>query len=326
MYFVYTTIMSTVARRRAAPTDARGADQLYLFVALDGADPATAEVWAANTRSTYATQWRRFRTWCEERQLAPLDASPEEVAAYLHERASRWKRSTVKLSAAAILAGYRAAGRLNDGTMERVVAETLDGIEQQKKTAPGWAPRHATAMDQKTAVALMRAASRPQRRGRGRETAVAAAARGRRDAVIVALAFCAGLRRSEIAALEWGDITSVPYADELRVRVQASKANAPFDEEDSRRLVGEFARAVDELRKATAPKNTERVVPLCAHQINHRVRVLADALELEGVSTHSGRRGLAFERLRRGATTAAVQAAGGWRSAKMVHRYAWGRS
>lgn len=71
----------------------------------------------------------------------------------------------------------------------------------------------------------MRAASRPQRRARGRETAAAAAARGRRDAVILALAFCAGLRRSEIATLVWEDITPTPWADELRVRMRASKTN-----------------------------------------------------------------------------------------------------
>ena len=187
----------------------------------------------------------------------------------------------------------------------------------------------------------MEVASRPQRRARGWETEAAAAARGRRDAVIVALAFRAGLRRSEIAALVWEDIIT-PWADdpepgarravgvwraELRVRVRTRKTNAPpgLEKEDSRRLDGEFALAVDDLRMATAPEKTDRVVPLCAHQINHRVQVLADELGLEGVSAHSGRRGLAFELLRRGASTEAVQKAGGWRSATMVLHYTWGR-
>ena len=224
-------------------------------------DPATAEVWAANTRSTYATQWRRFRTWCEERQLAPLDASPEEVAAYLARAGEPLEAvdgEALRSGDPGRLSRRRTAQRRDDGARRRRNAGRHRAAEEDR---PGWAPRHATAMDHKTTVALIRAASRPHRRGRGRETAAAAAARGRRDAVIVALAFCAGLRRSEIAALEWGDITPVPYADELWIRVQASKANAPLDEEDSRRLVGEFARAVDELRKATAPKKTDRVGP-----------------------------------------------------------------
>ena len=40
------------------------------------------------------------------------------------------------------------------------------------------------------------------------------------------------------------------------------------------------------------------------------------------ISSHSGRRGLASELVRRGASTTAIQAAGGWRSAEMVLRYA----
>ena len=307
------------------PADAGNKDdRLNPFVSLEGTDAATGAAWASTTRSTYATQWGRFRAWCEERQLAPLDASPEQVGAYLQERAKRGKLSTVKLSAAAISAGYRAAGRL-DPVMQRVIAETRRGIERQKQANPGWSPRHAGAIDRATAVVLMRVASRPQRRARGREKAATAAVRGRRDAVIIALAFCAGLRRSEIAALVWGDITPSARDDGLEVHVRVSKANSRLDEGDSRRLDGEFAQAVEELRRATGPQKTDRVVPLCAHQINHRVQVLADELGIEGISTHSGRRGLAFELLRRGLSKTAVQAAGGWRSAAMVRQYDWER-
>ena len=310
--------------KNAPPAAAHRAARHDLFAAFDGTDAATGAAWASTTRSTYATQWGRFRAWCEERQLAPLDASPEQVGAYLQERAKRGKLSTVKLSASAIAAAYRITGRL-DPTMKRVIAEARRGIEQQKETEPGWSPRHAAAIDRATAVALMRAASRPQRRARGREKAATAAGRGRRDAVIIALAFCAGLRRSEIAALVWGDITPSARDDGLEVHVRVSKANSRLDEGDFRRLDGEFAQGVKELRRATGPQKTDRVVPLCAHQINHRVQVLADELGLEGVSTHSGRRGLAFELLRSGRSKTAVQAAGGWRSAAMVRHYDWAR-
>ena len=304
---------------RDVPTDARAANR----PALDSAGTAKGKDWAAATRSTYATQWRAFRGWCAERHVAPLGARPQQVVAYLHERAKRRKLSTVRLSAAAILAVYRGAGRL-DPALQRAVSDALRDIERQKENAPDWEPRHATAIDHDTAVALMRVASRPQRRGKGWEKPAAAAARGRRDAVIVALAYCAGLRRSEIATLVWEDFTPTGYVNDLEVRVRVSKANVPAGGgEDCRRLAGEFARAVEELRKATAPEKTDRVVSLCAHQINHRVQVLADALGLEGVSTHSGRRGLAFELLRHGKSPAAVQAAGGWRSAAMVRHYVW---
>ena len=77
-----------------------------------------------------------------------------------------------------------------------------------------------------------------------------------------------------------------------------------------------------DLRAAEEPAAADRVVPLGPHQVNRRMQVLAEALGLEGVSSHSGRRGLASELVRRGASTTAVQAAGGWRSAAMVARYA----
>ena len=64
---------------------------------------------------------------------------------------------------------------------------------------------------------------------------------------------------------------------------------------DLRLLAGAFARAVDALRTAEEPAAAERVVPLSPHQVNRRLQVLAAALGLEGVSSHSGRRGLASE-------------------------------
>ena len=48
----------------------------------------------------------------------------------------------------------------------------------------------------------------------------------------------------------------------------------------------------------------------------------AAGLHQVNISSHSGRRGLASELVRRGASTTAIQVAGGWRSAEMVLRYA----
>ena len=97
----------------------------------------------------------------------------------------------------------------------------------------------------------MRAAARPPASRTGRESPAAAAARGRRAAAIVALAFCAGLRRSEIAALVWDDITPTARAGQLRIRVRTSKTNTDGRREDLRLLAGPFARAVEDLRATT---------------------------------------------------------------------------
>ena len=92
---------------------------------------------------------------------------------------------------------------------------------------------------------LLALAQQPRRTGRGVESARVAAARGIEDGAIVSLIFCAGLRRSEIAALRWQDVTDTKWRGQLRVRVRASKTNPEAAREDHRLLVSGFAAAVD---------------------------------------------------------------------------------
>ena len=171
------------------------------------------------------------------------------------------------------------------------------------------------------AVALLALARRPVRTGRGIESANAAELRGTVDAAIVALLFCAGLRRSEAAAVCWQDIEPTARAGQLRVR--RSKTNQTGERVDHRLLVGGFSAALDALHAARpAAEPTDRVIPLSPRQINRRLQALAAVTGLDGISAHSGRRRLATELVRRGASTTAVQQAGGWQSPEMVNRYA----
>ena len=79
---------------------------------------------------------------------------------------------------------------------------------------------------------------------------------------------------------------------------------------------------MQQLRSATDPQPTDRVVPLSPRQVCRRVQALATRAGLDGVSAHSGRRGMATELVRRGASTTAIQQAGGWKDPQMVARYA----
>ena len=63
--------------------------------------------------------------------------------------------------------------------------------------------RHSATAAPRT---LMATASLPRRTGRGMESEAAAADRGATDRAIVAVLFQGGLRRSEAAALRWGDV------------------------------------------------------------------------------------------------------------------------
>ena len=225
------------------------------------------------------------------------------------------------MAAAAIGAAHRARGAA-DPTGEAAVRTVVAGIARQHAARPEAAPRQAAPLSLESAVLLMTLAQQRRRSGRGVESPEAAEGRALEDGAIVALAFCAGLRRSEIAALRWRDVSATDRPGQLRVRVRASKTNPDGGREDYRLLVGGFAAAVDALRGACEPDDDDRVVPLSGRQVNRRLKALAERAGLAGVSSHSGRRGLASELVRRGASTTAIQQAGGWRSPQMVARYA----
>ena len=284
-------------------------------------EPGVTDTGAANTRRTYAGQWARFDAWCRALGAQALPAAPVLVAAYLTERAETARISTVRVAAAAIGAAHRARGA-DDPTATASVRALVAGIARQHAARADAAPRQAAPLSFESAVMLLALAQQPRRTGRGVESARVAAARGIEDGAIVSLIFCAGLRRSEIAALSWQDVTDTKWRGQLRVRVRASKTNPEAAREDHRLLVGGFAAAVAALRTATAPAVTDRVVPLSGVQINRRLQVLAELAGLAGVSSHSGRRAMASELVRRGISTTAIQQAGGWRSPQMVARYA----
>ena len=284
---------------------------------------ALADARSPNTRRTrtYRAQWQRFAAWCERHGRAGLPASPATVADYLTNRATAAKTATVRLSGAAIGAAHRAAGQ-PDPTATPIVRDSMRGIARQHAAHPDAAPRQAAALTYDDAIRLMATAERPQPAGRGVESAEHAAERARLDAAIVALLFCAGLRRSEVSALRWADVEPTAVAGQVRVRVRTSKTNPTADREDYRLTVNGFAAALDALRSATDPQPTDRVVPLSPRQVCRRVQALATRAGLDGVSAHSGRRGMATELVRRGASTTAIQQAGGWKDPQMVARYA----
>ena len=171
----------------------------------------------------------------------------------------------------------------------------------------------------------------PRRSGRGTESAAVAAARGRVDAVIAGLLFMAGMRRSEVSAVEWRDVTDATDGAGVLVAVRQSKTNPDGDTADLRYLKNGAARAVRTLRAhvtpagAAGPAPTARVVPLTGQQIGQRFTAAASAAGLaRRVTAHSGRVGLASELTARGASTTAVMLAGNWKTARMVAHYSAG--
>ena len=280
---------------------------------------------ASNTRTAYRKHWQYFKAWCSRRTDAPnaLDASPVLIAAYLADRARTQRTATIKLTAAALRAAYRTARR-PDPTSAPIVRDTIAGIARQQATHPDTAPRKAKALEYATAVQLLTAAEQPRPRGRGTENPTTTRKRAALDKAIIALLFCAGLRRSEASSVTWNDVdTAERPPGALRIAVRASKTNPDGSREDHRLLVGPFAQAIHHLQAAQPRREpADRIVPLTGAQISRRLAALGRHAGVTGLSGHSGRHGLATELIRRGASTTAVQAAGGWKRPDMVARYA----
>ena len=170
------------------------------------------------------------------------------------------------------------------------------------------------------------AAARPRTDGRGVESPTTAHRRGRLDAVIASLLFMGGLRRSEVSALEWRDVSDARDGDGVLLTVRTSKTNQEGDAADVRYLKNGGANAIRTVR-ADRPDDapTDRVIGLSPLQIQRRFTDAARAAGIEArVTAHSGRVGLASELTARGASTTEVMLAGNWKTARMVAHYSAG--
>ena len=172
-------------------------------------------------------------------------------------------------------------------------------------------------------AAILATAARPRTDGRGVESHTTAQRRGRLDAVIAGLLFMGGLRRSEVAAVRWADVTDARDGDGVLLTVRTSKTNQEGDAADVRYLKNGAANAIRADRPDAAP--TDRVVGLSPVQIQRRFTAAARAAGIEArVTAHSGRVGLASELTARGASTTEVMLAGNWKTARMVAHYSAG--
>ncbi len=167
------------------------------------------------TGASYAHEWNRFVAWSEAAGRCSLPASPENVAAYLENRAAAGARaSTIKVAAAAIAHNHRDA--CFDVPLRQGVARTaLDELTQDD--SPG--PTRALPLDLDCYLAIRKTAYEP-RSGRGghMERVSNARRRGALDVAMIGLMRDARLWVSEAAVLTWGDLERVPGGSG-RVRV-----------------------------------------------------------------------------------------------------------
>ena len=270
---------------------------------------------SVNTRRAYLGALRRLDAW---RGTAPL--TDALLAAYLGTIFEAGRApATAALAVAAVRFLAKLAGQ--PAPAGEATARVLGGY---RRTAADRGRGQAAPLRADGLAAILATAARPRTDGRGVESHTTAQRRGRLDAVIASLLFMGGLRRSEVSALEWRDVSDARDGDGVLLTVRTSKTNQEGDAADVRYLKNGAANAIRTLRAADAAP-TDRVIGLSPLQIQRRFTAAARAAGIEArVTAHSGRVGLASELTARGASTTEVMLAGNWKTARMVAHYSAG--
>ena len=168
---------------------------------------------AESTLRGYRADWRDFCTWCERTAQRALPASPEVVAAYIAECASRLKVGSIQRRLNAIAEAHKAVG-LGSPTSEGIVKNTLKGIRRALGTATVQKAPALTAdiraMVDATDTGLI----------------------GLRDRALILLGFAGAFRRAEIVGLDVADLDI--GRDGLTVTLRRSKT----DQEGQGRRIG----------------------------------------------------------------------------------------
>jgi integrase len=157
---------------------------------------AQAAVYATHARGegtlrAYRSAWRQYSAWCDCLGFPALSADPQLIGMYLTAAAERLAVATLQVHLAAIVAAHRLVGlSLDPG--HPAIAVLLDGIKRRKGTRPA---RQAAPITPDLLLRMVRAQS---------DTPL-----GLRNRALLLTGFGGALRRSEIVALNTGDVEFV---------------------------------------------------------------------------------------------------------------------
>ena len=295
--------------------------------ALRAADQGVAEalesVLSDNTNRVYGTQWRLFDEWCAEVGLVSLPAEPLTVARYLAARASDGASiATMRLASSAIAKAHEWA-KLESPCRDPGVRASLKGWGRRLAKPQ----RQSGALTADVLAVIRLTAVQPRRRGRGFETPEQAAERGRFDLALVAVLSDGGLRRSEAAALTWGD---VQRWDDGSGRITVIRSKTDAEAQGAVVAITPAAMKALEAIRPAGVASEEKVFGLSESQIARRVKTITKAAGLadwEFFSGHSGRVGMARRMAQNGAPTHEIESQGRWKQGGgMVGRYTRGET
>ena len=270
-----------------------------LLAADQGVADALTSVLSDNTQRVYSAQWRLFNDWCGDVDLPSLPAEPLTVARYLVVRAgSGASIANLRLATSAIAKAHEWAGH-ELPCRDPGVRASLKGWGRRLSKPQ----RQSGALTADVLAVIRLTAVQPRLRGRGVETPQQAAERARFDLALVAALSDAGLRRSEAAALTWGD---VQRWDDGSGRITVIRSKTDVEAQGAVVAITPAAmQALDAIRRV-AVGGEVKVFGISESQIARRVKAIAKAAGLadwEFFSGHSGRVDMARRMAQNGAPT-----------------------
>ncbi|MBB5495798.1 tyrosine-type recombinase/integrase [Nocardiopsis metallicus] len=165
-----------------------------------------ADGWAASTQTGYARDWKRFSAWCSTAGRTPLPATPETLASYVdHLATAGLAPATIDRALGTIASYHEAEGHSLPTKAARMA---LRSYSRQWAKAGG-RRRQAPALSVDQLRQMLEATS--------------SGLVGLRNRALLLLGYTMMARRSELAALDIGDVREV--ADGLEVFVASSKTD-----------------------------------------------------------------------------------------------------
>ena len=293
--------MTTAADPQIIPRQPSSAPALR--AADQGVADALEAVLSDNTRRVYGAQWRIFTDWCGDVALRCLPAEPLTVARYLAARANAGASIAIMRLATSAIAKAHEWANLESPCRDPGVRASLKGWGRRLSKPQ----RQAGALTADVLAVIRLTAIQPRLRGRGFETAEQAAVRARFDLALVAVLSDGGLRRSEAAALTWGD---AQRWDDGSGRITVIRSTTDVEAQGAVVAITPAAmQALDAIRPVGAGGEV-KVFGLSESQIARRVKGIAKAAGLadwEYFSGHSGRVGMARRMAQNGAPTHEIE-------------------
>jgi integrase len=267
---------------------------------------------AANTRRAYLSDLTEFERWG-----GSIPASVETVAAYLAARADALAVATLVRHLASISKAHEARGLLNP-TRSELVRATMRGIKRTR----GCAQRQAKALLRNDLLLVLDAT------GDGPKDV--------QDRALLLIGFAGALRRSELVALDVGDIEHVHQGIIITLRRsktdqdgEGRKIGIPFGRRRwcpvaalnawlavSRIVAGAIFRHVDRHGHVREARLSGEAVSLVVQE-----RVAAVGLDPSPYSGHSLRAGFATSAAQAGVLTSRIRAQTRHASEAMLARY-----